>query len=167
MSEIWRPVEGFSKYQVSNLGRVKGPKCILKPGTHSQGYLLVTLMTDNNAKKVITVHILVCTAFHGPKPFPRAVVRHKNHVKSDNREDNLHWGTHIDNAQDDILDGRKTCGVGVKTAVLTEDLVWEIHRRVALGEKGFTIAKSLGIASRTCYDVIQGKTWKHIQLEVA
>lgn len=42
-------------------------------------------------------HILVCTAWHGPKPFPKAVVDHKNRNRSDNRPENLHWTTQKEN----------------------------------------------------------------------
>lgn len=41
----------------------------------------------------IAVHILVCTAYHGPKPSPRHVVARNNRDRKDNRPENLRWDT--------------------------------------------------------------------------
>ncbi|MES2295233.1 MAG: HNH endonuclease signature motif containing protein [Pseudomonadota bacterium] len=45
----------------------------------------------------IKVHQAVCEAFHGPKPFPEAVVIHRDEDGLNNREDNLKWGTQKEN----------------------------------------------------------------------
>jgi len=41
----------------------------------------------------IKIHQAVCEAFHGPKPFPAAVVLHRDESGLNNRPDNLEWGT--------------------------------------------------------------------------
>jgi hypothetical protein len=43
------------------------------------------------------VHRLVCEAFHGPPPFDRAVVIHLDEDATNNRADNLKWGTQKEN----------------------------------------------------------------------
>lgn len=43
------------------------------------------------------VHRLVCEAFHGPPPFPRAVVIHLDENALNNRPENLRWGTQKEN----------------------------------------------------------------------
>ena len=43
------------------------------------------------------VHQLVCEAFHGQKPFERAVVIHKDEDALNNRPGNLKWGTQKEN----------------------------------------------------------------------
>lgn len=45
----------------------------------------------------VKVHQAVCEAFHGPKPFPKAVVIHENECGLDNRPENLRWGTQKEN----------------------------------------------------------------------
>ncbi len=45
----------------------------------------------------IKIHQAVCEAFHGPKPFPKAVVIHINEDAHDNRPENLRWGTQKEN----------------------------------------------------------------------
>ena len=48
-------------------------------------------------KKTFKVHQLVCEAFHGPKPFPSAIVLHLDEEASNNSADNLRWGTRKEN----------------------------------------------------------------------
>jgi len=43
------------------------------------------------------IHRLVCEAFHGPPPFPKAVVIHKDENALNNRPENLRWGTQKEN----------------------------------------------------------------------
>lgn len=45
----------------------------------------------------IKVHRAVCEAFHGPKPFEGAVVIHIDEDGTNNRADNLKWGTQKEN----------------------------------------------------------------------
>lgn len=49
------------------------------------------------ARKTFKVARLVCEAFHGPAPFARAVVMHKDENSRNNRADNLEWGTQKQN----------------------------------------------------------------------
>lgn len=45
----------------------------------------------------IKMHQAVCEAFHGPKPFPKAVVIHLDENAHNNRPENLKWGTQKEN----------------------------------------------------------------------
>lgn len=47
--------------------------------------------------KTYKVHQLICEAFHGPKPFPKAVVIHLDENAHNNRAINLKWGTQKEN----------------------------------------------------------------------
>lgn len=117
-NEEWLPILGWEDaYEVSNLGRVRSlPRIvpysdgrtyrlrgrILRPGT-SKGrdkYLRVGLCRDGelHMKKV---HLLVAEAFIGPRP-KGAVCRHLNDNPSDNRIENLRWGTASENQQDSV-----------------------------------------------------------------
>lgn len=49
------------------------------------------------AHKTFKIARLVCEAFHGPAPFARAVVMHKDENSRNNRADNLEWGTQKQN----------------------------------------------------------------------
>lgn len=43
------------------------------------------------------IHRLVCEAFHGPSPFPKAVVIHLDEDALNNAAENLRWGTQKEN----------------------------------------------------------------------
>lgn len=54
------------------------------------GYPVVWLDQETGQ---IAVHILVCTAYHGPKPSARHIVARNNRDRKDNRPENLRWDT--------------------------------------------------------------------------
>lgn len=97
--EIFREIDGFPDYEVSNLGRVcsfkgKYPK-ILKPKKNRYGYLYVILYTDGN-KVTKKVHRLVAEAFI-PNPENKPEVNHIDEDKENNVADNLEWVTNREN----------------------------------------------------------------------
>lgn len=92
MQEEWKPVPGCDGYSASSLGRVKGPRVILKPSPMKNGYLGVKIKG-----KGTTVHAAVCAAFHGPRPTDDHTVNHKNGAKTDNTPGNLEWMTRSEN----------------------------------------------------------------------
>ena len=99
--EIWKTIEGYKKYQISNLGRVKslcfGKEKILKNCENANGYLHVTLKNKTN-KKTKKIHQLVAIAFLNHKPCGhKLVVNHKNFIKKDNRVENLEIVTQREN----------------------------------------------------------------------
>lgn len=92
MQEEWRPIPSAAGYEASSLGRIKGPRCILKPTRLNSGYMGVKI-----AKRGTTVHAAVARAFTGPPPTERHTVNHKNGIKTDNRPENLEWLTQAEN----------------------------------------------------------------------
>ena len=110
-NEEWRDVVGYEGlYQVSNQGRVKSlerkvPHCsggeriqkerILKQATTYNGYLLVSLCAGGKPKKV-TVHRLVCEAFHKNHE-NKPCVNHIDENKTNNAASNLEWCTYEEN----------------------------------------------------------------------
>lgn len=107
--EIWKPVPSVPGLLASSWGRVMvepydapmpGGKGLRRyEGKPSQGswdpkhrrYLF------QFKRKTYKVHILVCEAFNGPKPFPEAVVMHDDEDGSHNWPRNLIWGTQKEN----------------------------------------------------------------------
>lgn len=159
MFEEWREVLGHPNYRVSNLGRVAGPRGLIRLTANTDGYLRVGL--SRGPEKVLkNVHILVCEAFHGPKPFPEAIVLHgPDHTKSNCRADNVRWGTFAENMQDSAEAGNG-CGERNGNAKLTWEIVRSIRRRSSAGETASGIARSLGISSQVCSRIIRGLLWK-------
>lgn len=93
-NEIWKDIDGYEGYQVSNLGRVRrfyknGNVRILKPISNKNGYLIVTLY-KNSSSKSCRVHRLVAKAFlENPNNLPQ--VNHKDENPSNNIVSNLEW----------------------------------------------------------------------------
>ena len=107
MKEIWKDIKGYENYyMVSNTGKVKSlkrvikhggsktktlPETILKPNKVNFGYLQVTL-NKNGKRKCRYIHNLVMETFVGPKKLGYEV-NHKNENKEDNSLENLEYLT--------------------------------------------------------------------------
>ena len=70
------------------------------------GYKVVKLSKDG-ISKAYKIHRLLAIVFL-PNPKNYRCVRHLNDIKTDNRLDNLAWGTHGDNAHDAMRNGKFT-----------------------------------------------------------
>ena len=90
--EIYKPIDGFEKYFVSNMGNIKSNKTnrLLKIQKKSR-YSTVGLSNENKIFSFL-VHRLVAKTFI-PNPDNKLTVNHKNHNTYDNRVDNLEWNT--------------------------------------------------------------------------
>lgn len=90
--EIWKDIEGYNGYQVSNFGRIWNVKeqRYLKGGLQQNGYCRVTLQCGNGKKKNEKIHRLVARAFL-PNPENLPFVNHKDENPQNNHVDNLEW----------------------------------------------------------------------------
>lgn len=121
MSEEWRPVVGFEGlYEVSSQGKIRsldrrvptkkeGVTALRKGQVLNpwlvEGYPRVALRHPNSPKhKHLHVHRILAQAFI-PNPDNLPLVRHLNDVKTDNRLENLAWGTVSDNEFDKVRNG--------------------------------------------------------------
>lgn len=89
------PNGGFRAYMPDpRYGQISKAK---KDAAHE--YMLIMVRRDEAAAKQAPrkVHQLVCEAFHGPKPFPDAIVLHLDEDALNNRPENLRWGTQKEN----------------------------------------------------------------------
>lgn len=102
MKEIWKTIEEFPDYEISNMGRVKSNRLstrkgvIMKPYTLGE-YVGVKLWGGPTGKpKFNFVHRLVARSF--VDGYEGGLnVNHKNFDKVDNRASNLEWITQRDN----------------------------------------------------------------------
>ena len=95
--EIWKEIEGFDNYKISNLGRVKNIKFdrLVKPLLDNRGYIMVNLYKDGKMKR-LSLHRLIAIAFI-PNPDNKPCIDHINTDRSDNHIDNLRWVTQKEN----------------------------------------------------------------------
>ena len=122
--EVWKTIEGFEDYQISNIGNVKSlervsfhrrygyfitKEKILKQAKNKRGYLTVFIRNNNN-KKTFLVSRLVGIAFI-PNPKNKSQINHKDGNKSNNNDWNLEWNTALENNLHAIKTGLR---IGVK-----------------------------------------------------
>ena len=96
--ETFVEIEGFEKYEVSNLGRVRNIKSgrILKPFPNRGGYLRHKLY-GYDKKKNLPLHRIIATAFID-NPDEKPCVNHIDENKLNNDLSNLEWCTVRENA---------------------------------------------------------------------
>lgn len=94
MKELFKAINGFSNYEVSNMGNVRRkadklhPPQPLSPQINSAGYYFVGLYADKAGRKFKLISDLVLDTFIGPRR-KGDTVSHLNHDKSDNSLANL------------------------------------------------------------------------------
>ncbi|MET8585789.1 HNH endonuclease signature motif containing protein [Streptomyces collinus] len=147
-------------YVIYSDGSIRGPRGkILKRMFGSTGYLVIRRWSG---EKYLTlrVHVLVCTAFHGPRPTPAHQVRHLNGNKTDNRASNLAWGTPLENQHDRLTHGTDCRGERSGTAKLTWPIVREIRALHATGR--YTqrfLGRKYDVSGSQMSRIVRGKTW--------
>lgn len=99
MKEVWKSIDGFSKYEISNLGRFRkvGFKRIQRGTINDRGYKVVHLTDDDGKSRMMSLHRMVAIAFV-PNPENKPLIDHINAIPTDNRAENLRWFTHKENA---------------------------------------------------------------------
>lgn len=114
MIEHWKPVPSKPGITASSFGRIKLPNSVSKMpfggmreykpkptyGTRTKSsktarheYMGIANRKFGNMK----IHRLVCEAFYGPAPFEGAVVIHIDEDATNNKIENLRWGTQKEN----------------------------------------------------------------------
>lgn len=139
--EEWLPVVGYEgRYLVSSLGRIRSEKTgkILNPSKNYAGYHVVSLYPDNRQHRV---HVLVLTAFVGPRPSPAHDGCHENDNKEDNRLCRLRWDSKAGN----VAERRSYKGDKNPNAKLSDNDRAEVKRRRLAGETTVALAKLFGI----------------------
>ena len=113
-NEIWKTIEEYPQYQVSNMGRVRSLKRkvprILELADNGYGYLVVHLYS-NEKQKTVKVHKLVAKAFV-PNPDNLPTTDHIDRDRKNNFADNLRWADYSEQNNN-----RSSWGADVKTKV--------------------------------------------------
>lgn len=106
-----------------------------------------------------SVGVLLCTAFHGPRPSPKHQALHYDDVNTNNTPENLRWGTCHQNAQDRVRNGRQAKGEDFSSSKLTEKQVLAIRND---GRMLGVIAEAYGVTRTNISMIKSGRLWKHV-----
>lgn len=148
--EEWRHIPEAEGYRASSLGRVAGPRGLLKPSELNSGYLGVKVVG-----KGTTVHSVVLRAFVGPKPSPKHTGNHKNGDKQDNRPDNLEWMTQAENNRHAVEVLGKPCGRPAKARSTEHRQPFDLPL-ARLGWRDVRLEPRLGYVAWRCVDAATG-----------
>ena len=159
-TELWKPIPRCDGYFASNLGRVKGPRIIYKGHVDPKGYVRVSVIEDG--KRVYrNCSTLVARAFHGETDLPMTL--HNNGNPSDNRPENLRYGTAHDNYNDARNHGTNSKAEKHGSSKLTIDQVKEIKSSYIKGVYGYRqISNKYGVDQKSIYNIVKDITWKTI-----
>ena len=136
-TEQWKPFPEDDRYQVSTLGRVRGPRGDLRtPACKARGYEYVGINRKQRA-----VHHLVLLTFVGPCPAGYEAC-HADDVRTNNRLSNLRWDTHQANIDDKVRNGNSRG----KKPCLTADQLTELALLRSQGVKLSELAALYGIS---------------------
>ena len=157
MTEEWRPVPGYPRYEVSSLGRVRGRNGLKTPTKEKSGYWRVGLCRGGHRLSFL-VHRLVLAAFVGPCPAGLESC-HEDDDPNNNRLSNLRWDTPRANAADRDTNGGTARGEESPVAKLTEADVRAI--RAACGRQ-VDIAAQFGVGQTHVSRIRRGEAWAHV-----
>jgi len=160
--EIWKPIGCNPKYEVSNQGSVrrigKTKPLSLSMSGQKRRYPVVCLYKKDDVKWRHVAH-LVLEEFVGPRP-EGSLCCHKNDIKTDNRVENLYWGTPKQNGADAVRNGRTASGEKNSNAKLTVAGVDHIRWLLRNEWIQTDIASIFGVTQATISKIAIRKSWK-------
>lgn len=143
-------------YEITRDGKVinKHTRHTLAPQPNGKGYLRVSI-----GKKLMFIHRLVAEKYI-PNPENKPQVNHKDGNKLNNCVDNLEWVTNQENRNHAVDNDLQVTGERCSWAKLTEENVKEI--RANPGYENEYWARKFKVSRSTINDVVNYRTWKHI-----
>lgn len=183
-TEYWRDVAGYvGLYRVSDRGQVKSldrvvtsttgntysrkvPGRLLAIYGNGKCYPYVNLNKNNTVRRK-DVHELVLEAFVGPRPLKHEACHFPDRDITNNRLENLRWGTRGDNMRDAIHHGTRfqpdNRGEKSPAAKLRNEDIPRVHELYANGLSSGKIAEKLGLSTACVKSILKGRTYKEAQ----
>jgi hypothetical protein len=169
--EVWKKIEGFEKYEISNYGRLKVnlkfrkyrdyQSKMFNPCKDKDGYFTTSLSKNRNhyPKKI---HRLVAQSFL-TNEYKHPVVNHINGIKTDNRVENLEWCTVKHNNIHAIKLGLSGQAPGEKhhmSKIKESDVLEILENKDNLFQ--WELAFRYNISQTQISRIVNKKRWKHL-----
>lgn len=170
------PIAGLPGYHVTRCGRVLSTESNwrgygareLSQQPNGHGYPAVRVQAPDGRRRKVLVHTVVARTFLPPRPSEVYQVRHLDGSRTNNRVENLAWGTAKENAADRELHGTTAKGerngwhpsnrkVHVAAKLSEHDVI--AIRATNKAQHSADIAAAYGVAARTIRDVLTRKSW--------
>lgn len=168
----YRPIPDFPGYKVGSDGtvwtcrmtragmtdtwRMMNGENRVRPSGNS--YLYYTLR-NNNKPHLFGGHQLVLMAFVGPMPEGLCCC-HKNDIGTDNRLENLRWGTMKENIEDRGKNGLTKKGDQHYLAKLSEGDAARIMEMIVAGMTNKEIARMFPVGENNISSIRNGRSWR-------
>ena len=174
-------IEGYEdilpRYWINEEGQITNKETgkTIKWLISRHGYYYCHLWT-NNRSRYIRMHRLLALAFI-PNPNNYPLVRHLNDIKTDNRLENLAWGTMSENMKDSIKNGkynqeasekarnigRKISGTKCSKKVLCIETNTIFNNTKEAGDWLGVNRAGIGGCCRGKYKTVKGYHWKYVE----
>lgn len=172
----YKEITGFPGYFIRNDGTVWTNKNLKNDGIrgmrqltlyrrpYGARYMVIGLRPGPKEKlRILYVHRLVAQAFIGPG-VEGQVVCHNDGDTSNNRKENLRWGSRLENAADSVRHGTSPRGERHFNARLKEHQVLEAFEMRRQGASHRQIASSLGITEKYVGAILNRRSWRHLRV---
>jgi hypothetical protein len=161
------PIPELDGYRATDDGRIQSPTGKwLALHDNGNGYLYFGIQRRFGPNRQRAAHIAICSAFHGPKPFEGAEVRHLDGNKRNLSPSNLAWGTRVDNRKDSLGVGHPAPRGKLNRAQVEEILAIvaagpKTPREISIGHVNYSeIARRFGVTSTHIRLIVNGDTWE-------
>lgn len=152
--------ERFSKYEVDDKGNIyrKGSLTPLKPFSDGKGYIRVDLMSDKNVKVMAKCHLVVAHTYIG-KQQEGVIINHIDGNKHNPSLKNLEYISQREN----VAHAQRLIK---NLPYLDDDDIIDIIRMSRSGVPIKDIADTHNVPYHVIRDLLQGKTYTHIDREI-
>lgn len=172
--EVWATLPNYPGYEVSTKGRVLsywgwvtyGDTRTYTITSEPQRLLTITIEPKEGRSFAMLrkigrqyrqqVAALILEAFVGPRPSPKLDCRHLSGDPTDNKIENLAWGTRSQNQIDMVYHGSHPL-----YRLRPVDIPL-IRSRLAQGDRQQEIAANYGVARQAISAIKTGRSWAHI-----
>ena len=179
MEEIWKTIEEFDKYEVSNTGKVRNKETgkELKPWVINSGYYSVPLYKNGKGNKK-TVHRIVAKTFIPNNDKSKNIVNHIDNNKLNNHIDNLEWVDYKGNTAHatkqgrlDTHSAREQLKKVSSKAVYQKDMegniisLWDSPTQAEVESKGYYTVSQISQVVSGRFKSHRGYKWEYVDKE--